>query len=182
MTACAVRQRLAELRAVEFSLDRVSALTVAGMDLSRLRSFDDLTAAQRETLATAARTGNVPVELELIVRARNPSINSTTAELFALDWLLLLNERETTTGKLDRRVQILPGREVELPLRARLNLVEFFGRDEHVLLDVLKASIGERGLPINLALRATPRVGTTYGPMGTSAPVVIARRVVASEF
>ena len=82
------------------------------MDLSRLRSFDDLTAAQRETLATAARTGNVPVELELVVRARNPSINSTTAELFALDWLLLLNERETTTGKLDRRVQILPGREV----------------------------------------------------------------------
>jgi hypothetical protein len=182
LPGCRVSQRLAELRAAEFTLDRVDGLRVAGMDLARLRSFDDLSDAQRATIAAAARAGDVPLEFSLIVRARNPAQNAATAELFSMEWTLLLAERDTVSGRLDRRVQIRSGEIIEVPVPVRLNLVQFFGRDDRDLLAALRESIGPAGVPINLRLRATPSVGTANGPIGARVPIEITRRVGVSGF
>ena len=180
--ACSMSQRLAELGAAEFSLDRIEGLRVAGLDLARLRSFDELSNAQVATIAAAARAGDVPVEFALIVRARNPSLNAATAELFALEWTLVLDQRDTVSGRIDRRRQIAPGQIIDVPVPVRLNLAQYFGRDERELIAVLKASIGAGGVPVNLTLRATPSVGTPYGPIGSRTPITIARRVGARGY
>jgi len=42
VSSCATLQQIAALRNVEFSLDRVSDLRLAGIDLGRIHSFEDL--------------------------------------------------------------------------------------------------------------------------------------------
>lgn len=182
LAGCGMASRLRALREVEFQLDRIDGVRVAGMDLTRLRSFDDLEPAQVAIIAAGALAGEVPLDLELVLQARNPSINSDIAELFAMDWTLLLDDRETVSGRWDRRVQIRPGQIVELPMKLHLNLTKFFGRDGKTLIDVLRAAIGERSRPINIGLRATPLIGTPFGPMRYPAPITIVRRVGSSEF
>lgn len=181
LAGCTMSRRIAAMYEVQFGLDRVSVARIAGIDVSRA-GVDKLTERQRRAVATAAAAGDVPVELELIVSVRNPAANSTTAELFSMDWQLVFDGRDTVSGRSDRRVVIRPGQVVELPIPIRLNLAQYVGRNPDDLLNAMRNAVGESGMPLNVALRAKPSVGSASGPMRYPASLLIARRVGASAY
>lgn len=161
---CATLQQVAALRDVRFALDRVGGARLAGVDLSRLRSWDDLGPLDATHLLSAAAEGRLPLELTLWVRAENPAANPT-ARLLAFDWRLLLDERETLTGSVDRELVLDPGRPVEIPLPVELDLLRFFDEDVRDLFDLALAVAGRTGPPHRLELRARPTVSTPYGAL-----------------
>jgi hypothetical protein len=171
--ACTTLQQIAALSQVEFALDRVSRLRLAGVELDGIRSASDVRPTDIARIAAAVATNNVPLEFLLHVRGENPQSNSVDARLVALDWVLLLQDRETIRGGLDRAVVFPPGRPVDMPLSMRLDVADFVEGGARDLLELALSLAGAGGEPRDVALRATPTIETAIGPIRYPRPITI---------
>ena len=82
------------LEHVDFSIDGVSGVRLAGVDLSDVRTFTDLSLADGATLANAVRRGDLPLAMEIQVLADNPTSNVVDARLIEMTWTLF-EEKKT---------------------------------------------------------------------------------------
>lgn len=170
---CATLQQLAALRNVEFSLDRVSDLRLAGVDLSGVRSFDDLTVMDAGRLALAVSRDELPMDFRLHLLAENPADNGTEARLVQMDWTLLLQDRETLSGVFEHETLLPPGQPTDVPIAISLDLMEFFQGNAQDLLELALSLADQGGAPKEIALRATPTIQTPLGPMRYPRPITI---------
>jgi hypothetical protein len=175
---CATLQQLAALRNVDFSLDRVSDLRLAGIDLAGIRSFDDLTFVDAGRLALAVTRNELPLDFRLHLLAENPADNATEARLVQMDWTLLLQDRETLSGVLDREILLPPGQPTDVPLTIGMDLLEFYEGSAQDLLELALSIADQGGAPKEVALRATPTIQTPLGPMRYPQPITILSREV----
>jgi len=174
LPGCAAFQSLAALSQVRFDLDGVSELRLAGVDVLRIRGYEDLSAREILQVTLALTTRELPLEMTLELQADNPAGNPE-ARLLALDWTLLLQDRETVSGGLDQAL-LLPGGQVTgFPIRVRLDLLEFFEGSTRDLVDLVSALAGMEGEPVALGLRATPTVDTPLGPIRYPRPLELGR-------
>ena len=181
VSSCATLQQIAALRNVEFALDRISDLRLAGIDLERIRSFDDLGLMDAGKLALAVSRGELPMDFRLHLLAENPADNTTDARLVRMDWTLLLQNRETLSGVFEGNVLLPPGEPTDVPITISLNLVEFFEGSAQDLLELALSLSGQDGAPKDIALRATPVIDTALGPMRYPQPITILSREVGQE-
>lgn len=168
---CATLGEIVALRRVDFAIDRLSDVRVAGIDVSRFRSFDELSVADAARLTRAVLDERLPLGLTLHLDAANPPDNAS-ARLHRMDWTLLLRERETVSGALDRAYPIPAGATIEIPLEIELDLMEYFDGSARDLFD-LALSLVEGTAPPGVALRATPILDTPRGPIRYPQPIVI---------
>ena len=180
ISSCATLRQFAALSSVEFSLDRVSDLRLAGIDLRRIGSFDDLGFSDAAQLALAVSRQELPLDFRLHLLAENPADNTTDARLIRMDWTLLLQDRETLSGVFEGDVLLPPGKPTGVPITISLNLVEFFEGSAQDMLELALSLAGAGGEPKELALRATPVIDTPLGPMRYSQPITILSREVGS--
>jgi hypothetical protein len=162
---CATLQQIAALRQVDFALERIAQVHLAGVDLDRVRSYSDLTASDVARLTLALSEDRLPLAFELIVQGENPADNDVDARLVRFDWTLLLEDRETVSGVFDREVVFAPGQPTTFPLAVELDLLEFFEGNARDLADLVLSLSGQGGRPRNVALRATPTISTALGPI-----------------
>ena len=177
-SSCATLQEIVALRNVDFSLDRVSDLRLAGIDLARIRTYDDLSFTDAGRLVLAVSQKRLDMDFQLHLLAENPADNTTDARLVKLDWILLIQDRETLTGVFDGDVRLPPGEPTDVPITIRMNLVEFFDGSAQELLELALSLAGEGGEPKDVALRATPTINTPLGPMRYPQPITILNRRV----
>jgi len=171
--ACATLQQIAALRQVEFSLDRISRLRLAGVDLDGIRSASQVRAVDVARIAAAVATDDVPLEFLLHVRGENPESNDVDARLVGLDWILLIQDEEMVGGELDGNVVLPPGQPVDVPLEVQLDIADFVQGGARDLLELALSLAGAGGEPTNVALRATPVVQTALGPIRYPRPITI---------
>ncbi len=176
LAGCSTLRGIAALRDVEFALDSVRGARLAGIDLMRLESFEELTPLQGAALGAALLTRNLPLELELQVAAHNPG--AVAAQLTRMDWTLLLAGRDTVAGSLDRAYPIPAGATTQIPVRVSLNLAEFFQKNLHELVDLALAAAGESSRPVEVGLRVKPTLDTALGPITVPAPITILRQQI----
>lgn len=162
---CATIRGVSALREVDFEPDRVTRVRLAGMPLDDVRSVEDVSPAQVALVAAGALAGSVPLECEVIVRASNPPTNPVTAEILRMDWMLLLDGKDTVGGRVDRRYAIAPGQTVEVPVRVAVDLADVVGRHAGTLLRLGVALAQGRDGPVDLRLRLAPTVDTPFGGM-----------------
>lgn len=178
MSSCATLQQIAALRNVEFSLDRVSDLSLAGVDLRGVDSFGNLGLADAARVALAISQRDLPLAFQLHLLATNPEENTTDARLVQMDWTLLIQDRETLTGAFEGDVLLPPGQPTDVPITVRLNMVDFFEGSAQDLVELALSLSGNGGEPKDLALRATPVIDTPLGPMRYPQPITIVSRRV----
>ncbi|MGW8266619.1 MAG: hypothetical protein ACWGSQ_09645 [Longimicrobiales bacterium] len=178
ISGCATLRQMAALTNVDFSLDRVSDLRLAGIDLGRIDSFADLGFADAARLAQAMSEQTLPLDFRLHLLAENPAENTTDARLIRMDWTLLLQERETLSGVFEGDVLLPPGEPTDVPITISMNLVDFFDGSAQDLLELALSLSGQGGAPKEVALRATPVIDTPLGPMGYPQPITILSRNV----
>jgi hypothetical protein len=174
---CATLQRWSQLPQVDFHLDRVSDPDLAGVDLSRIRRFEDLRPADLLRIAGAARADRLPLTFDLHVGAENPSANQYDLRLERLEWTLLLEDRETVSGVFARELVIAAGGTTDIPLRVEIDLLRFFdeGASDLARLAIRAAGAGE---PTHLKLRARPTVRTPLGPIRFPNEITIVSRTL----
>lgn len=162
---CTTLQQLAQLREVDFQLDRLSNGLVAGVELDRLRGGGGLNPADVARLGTAAARGEVPLQFVLHVGAANPAGNDVPAQLVSLDWTLFLDGTETVSGVYNDDRLIPPGGRADLPIAIELDLVRFFGRNVTDLAELVQSLATEDGRAQTVRLEARPSVNTQVGPI-----------------
>ena len=177
-SSCATLQEIVALRNVDFSLDRVSDLRLAGIDLARIRTYDDLSFTDAGRLVLAVSQKRLDMDFQLHLLAENPADNTTDARLVKLDWILLIQDRETLTGVFDGDVRLPPGEPTDVPITIRMNLVEFFDGSAQDLVELALSLVGQGGEPKEVALRASPVVETPIGPIRYPQPITILSRRV----
>ena len=175
---CATLQQIAALRQVDFSLAGVQRGRLAGVDLSRVTSYTDLTALDAGRIALALAQHDLPFEFQVDVRAENPATNQVTATMVRLAWSLFLNDKETINGVLDTTLTLPPGRPVNIPFQMRLNLLQFFNGPAQNLVNLAAAAAGLRSDPTKISLRAVPTINTPLGPIAYPSPITIVSRTV----
>ena len=173
LSGCATLQQVMALRDVDFTLDRVADVRLAGVDMSRLRTFGDLSVGDAGRIAIAASRRELPLEFQLHLLAENPEENSVSARLVQMDWTLLLQDRETLSGTFANETVLPPGQPVDIPIGISLNLVEFFEGNAEDLVELALSLAGQGGEPKDIALRATPIVQTSLGPIRYPNPITI---------
>jgi hypothetical protein len=179
---CATTRQFLALRRVNFDIDNVARVLVAGVPVERVRSYNDLGALDIARLAAAATRGEIPLEFDLLVGGENPADNNTTARLVRLSWTLLLNGTETISGNIDTAYTFEPGARTVMRVPIRLDLVRFFrssGRDAFEVACGLANLGGCR--PTEIQVRAMPTVDSRLGPIEYDQPITILRRTVGGS-
>ena len=165
LSGCQTLREVANLRNVRFNLSGVADGTLAGVDLSRLDSFSDLSARDVLNLTAAVSSRELPLTFNAVLRAENPAENSANARLVNMDWTLFLDGRETVSGVFSDEVLLAPGQPEQLLIPIQLDLVRFFDQNLRDLVDLALAVTGQGGAPKRLQLEVLPTVNTPLGPM-----------------
>jgi hypothetical protein len=174
LPGCTAVQEIAALRSVNFRLDRVTALSLAGVDLSAAQTASDLSLSGGTRVAAALARGQLPLSMTLHVLGENPASNPVAARLLRMRWTLLLEDKETVSGLTEHAYELMPGRPTDIPVDVSLDLLEFFERSGPDLMELALNLAGAGGRPKRLALRATPTVDTPLGPIAYPRPITIA--------
>jgi hypothetical protein len=178
LAGCATLQQLAALRDVDFSVDRVSGVRLAGIDLTGVRSYSDLGVTDAGRLALAVSQRELPMDFRVHLTALNPEDNSVDARLVRLDWTLFLQGRETLSGVFADETLLPRGQPTDVPISVSLDLIDFFEGSARDLLDLALAVSGQGGAPTEVTLRAVPTVNTALGPIRYPEPITIVSREV----
>ncbi len=178
LSGCATLQQVLALRNVTFTVDRVSDLRLAGVDLGRVTSFADLGFADAARLTRALAQRDLQLDFQLHLLAENPADNTVDARLVRLDWTLLLQGRETLSGVFAEETLLRPGQPTDVPITISLNLIEFFEGSAQDLVELALSLAGQGGAPKEVTLRATPIVDTALGPIRYPRPITIVSREV----
>lgn len=176
--ACATVQQVLALRDVDFSVDRVANVRLAGVSLDRVRSFSDVGLVDAGRIAAAASRGDLRLDLDLHLTAENPADNSVDARLVRMDWTLLLQDRETVSGVFADETLLRRGQPTDVPIAMSLNLIDFFEGSAQDLVELALSLTGQGGAPKEVTLRATPVVDTALGPIRYPRPITIVSREV----
>ncbi|WP_243663649.1 hypothetical protein [Rhodothermus marinus] len=134
------------LRQVDFYIDRVSDVNLAGVELDHVRSYEDLTLEQTLRISQALARGTLPLRFQLHLIAENPADNPVTARLERLEWTLLLDDHPTLSGTLDQTYRLPPGEPQEIPLDFELDLLDFFEKNLQDLVELALALAGAEGV------------------------------------
>jgi len=180
LPGCQTLREVANLRKVNFSIDRVAEVQLAGINLSNIRSFEDLGAGDVLRLGAALARKEMPLTFQLHVMAENPADNPVQARLVRMDWTLLLEDRETINGVFDQNVVLPPGQAQDLPFPVSLDLLTFFDKGARDLVELGLALAGQGGAPKEIKLRATPTIDTAIGPIRYPEPITILSREIGT--
>lgn len=181
LQGCQTLREIAALRSVDFALDRITRPELAGVELERIRSYEDLRTSDVVRLGAAVASGELPLSFELVVAARNPEENRVQARMVHMAWTLLVEERETISGVVDEAFTLPPGALREIPVAVRLDLVEFFGTNLRDLVELALSVTGQGGEPKTIALRAVPTIDTPLGPMEYPESITIVERELGAS-
>lgn len=171
-SGCATLQQFAALQNVDFALDGVSRVELAGIDVTTVRDYSDLSILQVASLANAIRQNSLPLAVDVQVAATNPPTNGE-ARIIQMDWTLFLEDRETVSGRLTDEIVIGRDATTVFPVRAELNLTEFFEGSARDLVDVALSIAGLGGEPKEISLTALPVIQTAIGPIRYDRPIRI---------
>lgn len=175
---CGMLREIANLRLVDFSIDSVTNANLAGVDVDRIQSYRNLSVTDMALLGTAVARGRLPMEFVVNIEADNPEENGVQARLVQMDWTLLLEDRPTISGLLEEEYVIPPGAPTIIPLRVRVDLLEFFDENLPDLVELALAVSGKQGAPKRIRFEATPTVRTPLGAIRYPQPITIMSRDV----
>lgn len=171
-SGCATLRSLGALSQVSFELDGMGAVRLAGVDLERIRSYDDLSVMDVARIGSAISSGQLPLDATFHIGADNPGGNPE-ARLGALAWTLYLRGVETVTGDLPDPIRLPSGERTRVPVRARLDLVDFFDGGMRDLVELAIHVAGVDGEPVDVRLELRPTVETPLGPIRYPRPLVV---------
>jgi len=173
LSGCTAANQLAAVRQVQFHLNGVSGARLAGVSLDRIRSVDDLSAADLGRLTLALAAGEAPLQVTVHVEGRNPETNTVTAKLMAMDWDFLVDDRDVVSGRLEDPYTFEPGRARDVAIPVRCDLVPIFGKHRADLLDAALAIAGRGSSSHRASVRLTPTVDTAIGRIRYPAPITL---------
>jgi hypothetical protein len=151
-------QQMANLTKCEFRLNSVDQLRLAGVNIQQVRQLSDLNFMDAAKITAAAAGGTLPLNFTLNVEVKNP--NPAAAGLNRLDWILLIDDIEMTTGVNDQRVQVAAnGGTAIIPLTIGIDLRQALqGKSADAIANFGLNLAGAGNRPTRITLKAKPTI------------------------
>jgi len=177
VVGCQSLREAAQLRNVEFRIDRLQDAELSGIPLRSIRSYEDLAGQQVLRLASDVANDRLPLSFTLHLEATNPEGNNVNARLTAMNWTLLLDDREALQGKVDREVVMRPGEPTDLPIEMSLNVLEVFDESARAIVNRF-SEFGDDRPPSSVKVQVQPTIQTPLGPIRYPEPITVGRKEV----
>lgn len=175
-----ISNSLTSLQNMQFKISGLTGMKLAGVDVSKISSPTKLGVADALALTNAFSRKSLPTTFTLNVDAKNPNngtagARSTPLKLNGFDWRLLIDDKQTVSGDLERPIEI-PGTTAAttIPLAVSMDMYQFFAdRGYDGIVNLALALGGVNGSTSKVKLDAKPTVGTPFGPMSYPGRITI---------
>ncbi len=160
---------IVNIQRLQFKLDRVTGMSVAGVGFSNIASLSNLGLVDAANLLANFSQGKLPVNFTLNVLAKNPNdgtggTKNTSAVIKNLAWRLFLDDKETINGNIGGITVPGVGQATNIPIGMSLDLIQFFKNTGYEsLMNLALALGGKNGSAARVTLKATPTVSTALG-------------------
>lgn len=154
LVSCSLKQAK-NIQDCKFSFQSISELKANNVSLDGKQSLKDLTPAE-VALVSKGLMSDMPITFTAHVKIDNP--NNQSAELSALEWILLIRDVEVATGVVDEKVKIGAHQHIILPLDVETNtgILKKFSLSE--IKQIIFNISNSKGLPQNSTLKVKPAI------------------------
>lgn len=142
----------------KYDFNSISALNVAGMDLSK--KISPVQIVQLTSLLTG-KPSSIPLQFNLNLDVDNP--NPSAAMLHGLQYILNIDNVQFTTGTINQALNIAAGAKQTLPLSIGLDLATLLSGDsKDATLNIIKniAGVNDQKSQVTLQIRPTFMIGS----------------------
>jgi len=166
MVSCSVLEQANEMKTFakcEFRLKNMQDVTLAGVDVTDVDQFSDLSYSEATNITMTTVKGKLPLYFILNVEVRNPNPEKASMNRFL--WDLFIDDIKITSGKVIKDVKVPPdGGIAVMPIEVSIDLFEVLtGESADAVANFAINLSGSGGTPSRVKLRAKPtvNVGTT---------------------
>ena len=180
-----VVKTVANLKALQFKVDRVSNLSLNRVNISKISSIKDISFSDGLLLTQAYASKSLPTTFDVIVLAKNPNegvkeSKGTPVTLSRLDWDLYIDDQKTISGVVEDDITVNPSNETtEIPIKISMDFYKYFenkGYDGMLNLAMQLGGIGNK--PAKVMIDAKPEFKTKFGVL----PYPSRIKIVDKEF
>ncbi len=152
LISCSLKQAK-NIQDCKFSFQSISELKANDVSLDGRQSLKDLSPVEVAMISKGLMT-DMPITFTAHVKIDNP--NNQSAELSALEWILLIRDVEVATGVVDEKVKIDAYKNIVLPLEVETNtnVLKQFSLSE--IKQIIFNIANSKGLPQNSTLKVKP--------------------------
>jgi LEA14-like dessication related protein len=156
--SCNFLKEISTLGKCEFRLATLEDPEMAGVDVSQIRSFTDLSLVDMGMISASFLKGALPLSYTLNVEVRNP--NPAMAALNGLEYLAFIDDVEVASGQLDRRIEIpANGGVTTIPLRLSTDLMDIMKKDSRQALVNFGLNLADAGnRPTRVSIKVKPTI------------------------
>jgi len=161
LVSCKVLEQANEMKnfaKCEFRLKNIAEVTLAGVDITNVDQFSDLSFAEAGNISMTAMKGKLPLYFILNVEVRNP--NEEKASMNRFLWDLFIDDILITSGKVIEDVKVPPGGGIAvLPVEIGVDLFEVLnGESADAVTNFAMNMTSSGGSPSRVKLRAKPTI------------------------
>jgi LEA14-like dessication related protein len=156
--SCNFLKEIAALGKCEFRVATLEDPEIAGVDVSQIRSFNDLNLVEMGIISASILKGDLPLSFTLNVEVRNP--NPAMAAMNRLEYLAFIDDVEVARGQLDRRIEIPANGGVSIvPLRLGTDLIDILKKDSRQALVNFGLNLADAGnRPTRVSIKVKPTI------------------------
>lgn len=180
-----VNKTIENAQRLQFKLGKVDGLDIAGVNLSNVKSLNDVNILQGANLLAAFASGRLPTTFTVNLIAKNPDTYpggdaESSSLIKSLDWRLLIDNKNIINGAITQPITIPGvGKSATIPIPISIDLLEIFANNSYEnIMNLALAIGGKSGTSSRLTLKIKPTIDTFLG--GISYPGEI--DVIDKEF
>ncbi|MFZ1320450.1 MAG: LEA type 2 family protein [Ignavibacteria bacterium] len=180
-----VNKTIENAQRLQFKLGKVDGLDIAGVNLSNIKSLNDVNILQGANLLAAFASGKLPTTFTVNLIAKNPDTYpggdaESSSLIKSLDWRLLIDNKNIINGAITQPITIPGvGKSATIPIPVTIDLLEIFQNNSYEnIMNLALAIGGKSGTSSRLTLKIKPTIDTFLG--GISYPGEI--DVIDKEF
>ena len=158
VNSCNFLKEISTLGKCEFRVTTLDDPEIAGVDVSQIRSFTDLSFVDMGIISASFLKGDLPLSFTLNVEARNP--NPAMAALNGLEYLAFIDDVEVARGNFDSRIEIpANGGVTTIPLRLNTDLIDIMKKDSRQALVNFGLNLADAGnRPTRISIKVKPTI------------------------
>ena len=180
-----VKDTIENAERLKFKLGSIDKITVGGVNLSNVKSVDQLNISQSAGLLATLASGSLPTSLTVNLIAKNPDTypggtKESSSLIKGLGWRLIVDDKELITGDIDKTIEIPGvGKQVTIPIPVKVDLMKMLGDGGlESIINLVSAMNGSNGASSKVTLKIKPTIDTFLG--GIAMPGEI--DVISKEF
>ena len=128
MGSCSFLKEMTALKKCEFRVTTLENPELAGVDVSHVYSFSDISIADMGIISVSIMKGKLPLNFTLNIEARNP--NPVMAALNRIEYIAFIDDAQVASGEMEQRIEIpANGGLTTIPLNLNTDLIEILKKD-----------------------------------------------------